>query len=278
MGRFGAEFWFAPCMLPKTISVSSPHLRRGRLGYGNHLGSDGGVGIGGVDIHLDDQIPGARLDVQRWCSRQPAGRRTDFEERFIADAGYGLLLAPACHRHRLRVLLAVDQHQTEERSFFVDRVSARIDARTGRLVLARRTTACALPRGIARARPFVAWKCRDRAQLFRRQDIAGGVARFRSAPGIAPLRRDFLHSGCRDRQGNAYGDERRCTRHATRTMSTRQHWILQEGSLPSPRQRTKFPFASAILRATCAQYLDRKSTRLNSSHVEISYAVFCLKK
>src|SRR6202042_2682017 len=26
------------------------------------------------------------------------------------------------------------------------------------------------------------------------------------------------------------------------------------------------------------QYSDRKSTRLNSSHVEISYAVFCLKK
>ena len=26
------------------------------------------------------------------------------------------------------------------------------------------------------------------------------------------------------------------------------------------------------------RYLDRKSTRLNSSHVRISYAVFCLKK
>src|SRR5690606_41995402 len=26
------------------------------------------------------------------------------------------------------------------------------------------------------------------------------------------------------------------------------------------------------------QYIDRKSTRLNSSHVKISYAVFCLKK
>src|SRR5690349_23385063 len=26
------------------------------------------------------------------------------------------------------------------------------------------------------------------------------------------------------------------------------------------------------------QWVDRKSTRLNSSHVEISYAVFCLKK
>src|SRR5690606_42165655 len=28
----------------------------------------------------------------------------------------------------------------------------------------------------------------------------------------------------------------------------------------------------------CAGQLDRKSTRLNSSHVKISYAVFCLKK
>src|SRR6266496_6729866 len=28
----------------------------------------------------------------------------------------------------------------------------------------------------------------------------------------------------------------------------------------------------------CARARDRKSTRLNSSHVEISYAVFCLKK
>src|SRR3712207_8698808 len=27
-----------------------------------------------------------------------------------------------------------------------------------------------------------------------------------------------------------------------------------------------------------ADYLDRKSTRLNSSHANISYAVFCLKK
>src|SRR5690349_16542970 len=35
---------------------------------------------------------------------------------------------------------------------------------------------------------------------------------------------------------------------------------------------------SAILFATGPGNLDRKSTRLNSSHVEISYAVFCLKK
>src|SRR5207249_11812891 len=29
--------------------------------------------------------------------------------------------------------------------------------------------------------------------------------------------------------------------------------------------------------ACCNPFLDRKSTRLNSSHVSISYAVFCLK-
>src|SRR5690349_22728016 len=39
------------------------------------------------------------------------------------------------------------------------------------------------------------------------------------------------------------------------------------GTEPTSLLRTVF---------TCAS--DRKSTRLNSSHVEISYAVFCLKK
>src|SRR5690606_39417261 len=34
----------------------------------------------------------------------------------------------------------------------------------------------------------------------------------------------------------------------------------------------------ASIAATDAHGIDRKSTRLNSSHVKISYAVFCLKK
>ena len=36
--------------------------------------------------------------------------------------------------------------------------------------------------------------------------------------------------------------------------------------------------ADAIIINTCGFLEDRKSTRLNSSHVVISYAVFCLKK
>src|SRR5438874_6220878 len=34
----------------------------------------------------------------------------------------------------------------------------------------------------------------------------------------------------------------------------------------------------AVVHLAQARTVDRKSTRLNSSHVEISYAVFCLKK
>src|SRR3989442_5761151 len=35
---------------------------------------------------------------------------------------------------------------------------------------------------------------------------------------------------------------------------------------------------AALPRTVAIDYADRKSTRLNSSHVRISYAVFCLKK
>src|SRR5437660_8557079 len=37
-------------------------------------------------------------------------------------------------------------------------------------------------------------------------------------------------------------------------------------------------FSRRLLTNACASARDRKSTRLNSSHVAISYAVFCLKK
>src|SRR5690606_42134280 len=40
----------------------------------------------------------------------------------------------------------------------------------------------------------------------------------------------------------------------------------------------RYPFFSFYIRQLLQQQLDRKSTRLNSSHVKISYAVFCLKK
>src|SRR5947209_13813611 len=41
---------------------------------------------------------------------------------------------------------------------------------------------------------------------------------------------------------------------------------------------SRAPGTSAIARTRSAAARDRKSTRLNSSHANISYAVFCLKK
>src|SRR6202008_5176515 len=48
-----------------------------------------------------------------------------------------------------------------------------------------------------------------------------------------------------------------------------------------PISRTSRPWEGAIVMATAPGDIadrDRKSTRLNSSHANISYAVFCLKK
>src|SRR5690349_25069308 len=63
------------------------------------------------------------------------------------------------------------------------------------------------------------------------------------------------------------------------TATTEIYTLSLHDALPicrrSPRlcQATRWSIGSR-----CSPRPDRKSTRLNSSHVEISYAVFCLKK
>src|SRR3712207_7332518 len=54
----------------------------------------------------------------------------------------------------------------------------------------------------------------------------------------------------------------------------RQKMMIATKSAASPILVTMNAFKAASL----ADGLDRKSTRLNSSHANISYAVFCLKK
>src|SRR2546430_7127781 len=46
----------------------------------------------------------------------------------------------------------------------------------------------------------------------------------------------------------------------------------------TPRSIRLAPASSEFVVVIVAQRSDRKSTRLNSSHSQISYAVFCLKK
>src|SRR5699024_11303301 len=69
-------------------------------------------------------------------------------------------------------------------------------------------------------------------------------------------------------------------------VMTKFYDMLKMGSLTSHETSWQMAFAMAIGRVKnkfetmgrIATGIDRKSTRLNSSHVSISYAVFCLKK
>src|SRR5207302_6580100 len=58
-----------------------------------------------------------------------------------------------------------------------------------------------------------------------------------------------------------------------------QPWFLPSGcDLPFPLAARSRPRAGTRAEVAGQPPGDRKSTRLNSSHVKISYAVFCLKK
>src|SRR3712207_7839173 len=55
--------------------------------------------------------------------------------------------------------------------------------------------------------------------------------------------------------------------------------IRREGPRGNATVRLPYDVLGAVAGIRmCAKHVDRKSTRLNSSHANISYAVFCLKK
>src|SRR5207249_10601298 len=65
------------------------------------------------------------------------------------------------------------------------------------------------------------------------------------------------------------------------TGSTTRRTPLPRSSRPGSCRRPRRLSGrrrSTSSRSSCSAQRDRKSTRLNSSHVSISYAVFCLKK
>src|SRR2546427_8156366 len=63
-----------------------------------------------------------------------------------------------------------------------------------------------------------------------------------------------------------------------RSIFTISGWRPTRPSKPGPDPGSGVLPASAERRHSTSRSRDRKSTRLNSSHSQISYAVFCLKK
>ena len=57
-----------------------------------------------------------------------------------------------------------------------------------------------------------------------------------------------------------------------------ESWSLRRGVRFDFPKATVPPHGYLVVAADAAVFADRKSTRLNSSHALISYAVFCLKK
>src|SRR5437762_6908436 len=63
-----------------------------------------------------------------------------------------------------------------------------------------------------------------------------------------------------------------------RGLRRRQAHVARDGALCEDGRAVRRRRDRRVLRRSAAHRLDRKSTRLNSSHRCISYAVFCLKK
>src|SRR5205814_8296001 len=107
--------------------------------------------------------------------------------------------------------------------------------------------------GLVRLRPML---CARELRLFPYTTL------FRSRRVAVAAAGDHPREGCRERQ-----DDSRSRHHASSCLVT----------AAPPRM-----IAERTLGAQCAGVRqrkgDRKSTRLNSSHLGISYAVFCLKK
>src|SRR5690554_7688150 len=63
-----------------------------------------------------------------------------------------------------------------------------------------------------------------------------------------------------------------------RTVWYREPEVVRQVVSPRTAEQMRRALETAVVEGTGSLAADRKSTRLNSSHVRISYAVFCLKK
>src|SRR5690625_4327258 len=94
--------------------------------------------------------------------------------------------------------------------------------------------------------------------------------------GTLILRTHIQHAVCIHIKGHFnLGYATRCRRDTVQVKAAQRPVV--SGSCPLTLQNMNFN-AALVVSCRGEYFRDRKSTRLNSSHVAISYAVFCLKK
>src|SRR5690625_6707004 len=86
-------------------------------------------------------------------------------------------------------------------------------------------------------------------------------------------------------KSSEYREIENLTKKSTKSKNTNTHSVIKEAYkfLGTPYKyggttKSGMDCSGLVINAFQSIGLDRKSTRLNSSHVAISYAVFCLKK
>src|SRR5690348_6403661 len=103
----------------------------------------------------------------------------------------------------------------------------------------------------------------------------GGRQRQRIAAG----KNDLSDRSIRAKLGNGILPSiRRCGFLAIRKMTAKTVAAVHCARTRRDQQCAAAVFAQQAAPGACIEIADRKSTRLNSSHPSISYAVFCLKK
>src|SRR2546430_5227152 len=102
-----------------------------------------------------------------------------------------------------------------------------------------------------------------------KEDSAGGVVQLTDAQGRLTMKRGIFRRGLL-----AVGSAALIVLAGSPSLGQ----APKTGGVLSLRLREDLPQGFAINESPTISTIDRKSTRLNSSHSQISYAVFCLKK
>src|SRR5258705_5133873 len=86
------------------------------------------------------------------------------------------------------------------------------------------------------------------------------------------------HSKCSDITYYSKGLEPRARAPTQQLCWCRRRFYEDQSASVSSLKKARAHAQSCVVFVSFCPYIDRKSTRLNSSHLGISYAVFCLKK